>query len=98
MARRVSPDRSRGRASGTQGFGYDPYFFVDEARDVAGGRETEQKRTVSHGGPSTFDALDRGRCARAARSDAIGRAAKVCGVPGVDPRRAPTNVWVSCGA
>jgi len=43
-------------ASGTRGFGYDPYFFTDELGMTLGEATTEQKRGVSHRGRA-FDAL-----------------------------------------
>lgn len=42
--------------SGVHGFGYDPYFFVDQLGMTLGDATTEQKRTVSHRGRA-FDAL-----------------------------------------
>ena len=44
------------RASGTHGFGYDPYFFADELGMTLAEATTEQKRTVSHRGRA-FDGL-----------------------------------------
>ncbi|MFL5620297.1 MAG: non-canonical purine NTP pyrophosphatase [Gemmatimonadaceae bacterium] len=44
------------QASGTHGFGYDPYFFADELGMTLADATTEQKRGVSHRGRA-FDAL-----------------------------------------
>jgi XTP/dITP diphosphohydrolase len=44
------------RASGTHGFGYDPYFLADELEMTLADATTEQKRNVSHRGRA-FDAL-----------------------------------------
>jgi XTP/dITP diphosphohydrolase len=43
-------------ASGTHGFGYDPYFFVDELGMTLADATIEAKRSVSHRGRA-FDAL-----------------------------------------
>ena len=43
-------------ASGTHGFGYDPYFLADELGMTLADATTEQKRIVSHRGRA-FDAL-----------------------------------------
>ena len=44
------------QASGTHGFGYDPYFFADELGMTLADATIEQKRDVSHRGRA-FDAL-----------------------------------------
>jgi XTP/dITP diphosphohydrolase len=50
------PGRILAEASGTHGFGYDPYFFADELGMTLADATTAQKRTVSHRGRA-FDAL-----------------------------------------
>ena len=46
-------------ASGTHGFGYDPFFFADELGMTLADATTEAKRAVSHRGRA-FDALAAG--------------------------------------
>jgi XTP/dITP diphosphohydrolase len=44
------------KASGAQGFGYDPYFYADELGMTLADATVEQKRTISHRGRA-FDSL-----------------------------------------
>ena len=48
--------RIEARASGTHGFGYDPYFYADELGMTLADATTDQKRAVSHRGRA-FDSL-----------------------------------------
>lgn len=56
FARGEVAGRIRNDASGSHGFGYDPYFVADELGMTLAEATTEQKRRVSHRGRA-FDAL-----------------------------------------